>query len=150
MSKWCDGRSFCCMFMVDRKKQSSYRTSSTRIWMFDFSMYVCTGSCPEINHLKEIEIGILLEVSIVDLANKKKGEHENEKTNKRRNRWIVSLKMNGIRHSWVHTCASDCSCVFFLSCSQVVIEKPVYRLIFLFILWQWDNTLTYIRHRHTL
>jgi hypothetical protein len=45
-------------------------------------MYVCTGSCPEINRLKEIEIGMLVEVFIVDLVNKKKGEHENNKTNK--------------------------------------------------------------------
>jgi hypothetical protein len=67
--------------------------------MFDLSMYVCTGSCPEINHLKEIEIGILVEVFIVDLVNKKKEEHENDKTNKQRKRSIVFITMNAIRHS---------------------------------------------------
>jgi hypothetical protein len=150
MSEWCDGRSSRSMDIVDRKKQSSYGTSSTRIWMFDFSMYVCTGSCPEINHLKEIEIGMLVEVFIVDLVNKKKEEHEHDKTNKLRNRSIVPMKMNVIRHSWVHTYSSDCSGLLYLSCFQVAIGKHVFQLILLFFLWQWDNTLTQSRHRHTL
>jgi hypothetical protein len=67
--------------------------------MFDLSMYVCTRSCLEINRLKEIEIGMLVEVFIVDLVNKKKEEHEKDKTNKRRNCSIVFITMNAIRHS---------------------------------------------------